>query len=366
MKHHEYLQYKHLRKLYFKGKYYKEISVELKTTVDYISQKVKEHNLNDKRERWYEYLVTHAYGTEKQLCEVATLVGISVSILNRVKRKLGIKTKRFTIHNKRITSDIKDQMVDFYKSGMTGTEVAKKFGYKTSKTVEDVLKEKNVEAREACFRRKYDYDFFKLVNSHDKAYILGLLYTDGYIYKDYAGFAIQLTEGDRYLLERIAAKIGLGASVIHINCDGKRKKMPNAKDMARLGVYSKVLAKQVKKLGVVKRKTYHLSVSSNLIPKKYRYSLLRGIIDGDGSVGVDKRGVIWLKVCMKSEQFAKDICSLFPDDFSFNKFQNNYGDMYYISILGGRSNTIRMLRKIYKHKGDLYLQRKYDKIYSYL
>jgi len=366
MKHHEYLQYKHLRKLYFHGKSYKEIAVELNTTVNYVSQKVKDRKMNGKRNRWYNYLVLYAYRTEQQLCQVASMVGISAVTLTRVKRKLGIKTKRFAIHNKRITDLIKDQMVDLYKSGMTGSEVAQKFGYKTSKTVEDVLKEKNVESRDACFRYKYDYDFFKAVDSHDKAYILGLLYTDGYIYKDYAGFAIQLTEGDRYLLERIASRIGLDATVIHINCDNKRKYMPNTKDMARLGVYSKVLAEQVKELGVIKRKTYHLSIASNLIPKKYHYSLLRGIIDGDGSIGVDKRGVIWLKACMKSEQFAKDIRSMFPDNFSFNRYQNDYGYMYYISIIGGRSNTIRILQKMYEHKGDLYLQRKYDKISSYL
>lgn len=363
MKQHE---YKKIRRMYFQGLLSDGIARDLNVSFQYVADIVHDRRLKEKRERWYKYLVLQAYRTGRQISEVASVAGVKASTLNRVKRFHNIKTKRFSVHNKRITDSIKDQMVELYLSGMTGNEVAKSLGYKTSKSVEDVLKQRGVKTRPARFRYKYDYDFFKVIDSHDKAYILGLLYTDGYIYRDYAGFGIQLTESDGYLLERIASRIGPDASVIHVNCDAKRKHMKNAKDMARLGVYSKEIAEQVKVLGVIKRKTYHLSVPCDLIPECYRYSLLRGIMDGDGSVGVDKRGVIWLKASMKSKQFAIDICKMFSSDFSINRYENKYGEMYYVSILGGRSNTIRVLKKMYEHKGDLYLQRKYDKIVHYL
>ena len=362
MEQHEYSLYKNLRRMYFQGLPFNDIAQNLVLSVHYVVELINDYRLKEKRERWYKYLVVQAYSTGRQISEVACVAGVKATTLNRVKRFHNIKTKRFSVHNKKITDEIKNQMVELYLSGMTGSEVAASFGYKTSKSVEDVLRQKGIKPRPARFRYKYNYDFFKLIDSHDKAYILGLLYTDGYIYRDYAGFGVQLTESDGYLLERIASLIGSDATVIHVSCDAKRKHMKNAKDMVRLGVYSKELAEQVKILGVVKRKTYHLSVPFNLIPENYRYSLLRGIMDGDGTVGVDKRGVIWLKASMKSKQFAVDICKMFLGDFSINRYENNYGDMYCVSIIGGRSNTIRVLNKMYEHKGDLYLQRKYDKI----
>jgi hypothetical protein len=70
---------------------------------------------------------------------------------------------------------------------------------------------------------------------------------------------------------------------------------------------------------------------------------------------------VWLKIATKSERFADSICQLF-DGFSKYEFQNGYGNMYSVILKGGNKKTIDILRKIYRHKNDLYLQRKFDKI----
>lgn len=357
----ERLEYNKIRKLYYSHHKYSDIAKAIGLDEKIIASIVIEKSLSKKRDRYYLFLVQYAYNNDLQIAHVADMTGVSVSALRRVKRENNIPTKRFNVFNKRINDKIKNEMVDLYLSGVSCKQIAVKFGYKTGKTVEDVLKEKNIKCRDPRRLKNLDYSYFENIDSHDKAYILGLLYTDGYVYKNYEGVCIQLTESDGYLLKTIADKIGSSTSLIHINCESKRIKMPNASDMIRFSVYSKTIAEQVKKFGVVKRKTWDLQIPRDVIPDKFKYSLLRGILDGDGTVGIAKNKNIWLKIATKSERFADSICQLF-DGFSKYEFQNGYGNMYSVILKGGNKKTIDILRKIYRHKNDLYLQRKFDKI----
>ena len=63
----------------------------------------------------------------------------------------------------------------------------------------------------------YNEDFFEKIDSLEKAYILGLIMTDGYIIKDYRGVGIQLTEKDGYILRKIAKILGSTNKILHIN-----------------------------------------------------------------------------------------------------------------------------------------------------
>lgn len=359
-------EYKKMRKMFFTHHSYAKIAEELQVSMELVAKTIKEKRLSQKRDRYYLYLVQYAYAKEMQVQDVAKICGISPVALNRVKRKHGIKTKRFRIYNKKITNAIKQQMISLYLEGNTCREIAQKFQFKSGKTVEDVLRENQIVCRDPCERRSLDYTFFDKIDSHDKAYILGLIYTDGYIYKEYGGFCIQLTEDDGYLLKAIAEKIGPSATMMHVCCDSKRKVLPNTKDMWRLGVYSKILAEQLRCLGVVKRKTYHLEIPLDLIPEEFHPSLLRGILDGDGSVGIAKTKNIWFTITTKSERFADTICLLEPGFLYKYEYENSFGKMYSVKLYGGNKKTIEVLRKIYLNKNDLYLKRKYSKIEMFL
>lgn len=308
-------------------------------------------------------LINEAYSSKRSIKDIAVENGIKPSTLGRIKRKYGIKTKRF-VHNKRITNQMEQDMIQLYQSGKSSGEIAKIYGYKTRNTVLNVLKKHEIKAKLGNEDyTQYNKDIFNKINSHDKAYILGLLYTDGYVIRDYEGVAIQLTLEDRYILDRIAPLFGLSASVIYINCDTKRKKMPNAKDMARLSVYCPKISEDLKKLGVIREKTCNLSIDAH-IPKKYIYSFLRGVIDGDGTLGIAKTGNIWCQISTKSEKFAIGICNL-PISDKFVRHSNPVGQ-WTVRLAGGNKQTIKFLKKMYKNKGNLYLERKYERIKSYI
>ncbi len=255
------------------------------------------------------------------------------------------------------TIGIESRIIDSYLSGLSAAKVANLFGYKTKKTILDILQKYNIKKR-SRHERKYNYKVFNKINSHEIAYILGLLFTDGYVYKNYAGLGIQLTKSDKYLLLKIAEFFGEACKVSNINCASKRKKGIKAKDMARLMIYSSSIALDAKKLGIVKQKTSKLKIEIP-IPKRYRYSFLRGVIDGDGTIHFDKNGRFHCKFSTKSKQFAKQICNNFVED-SLKLYNTHNKTMWTIIIMGGQKKVISFLRKLYKNKGDLYLERKYE------
>lgn len=312
------------------------------------------------KEKWYLGLILDAYANGRSMAYVSKKYGINYEALGKIKRKHKIKTRLFSSHNKRINDKMELEMIRMYKKGKSSNFIAKHFGFKTRNTVLQVLKKHRVRVKKGISEyTKYNVNVFKTIDSHNKAYVLGLIYTDGYIYRDYRGICIQLTEGDRYLLEKIATLFGKSSSVIAISCKSKRKTFKGAKDMARLGVYSPAIAKDLKKHGVIRNKTYDLSLSAK-IPKKYLYSFLRGVIDGDGTLGVAKTKNIWCQISTRSEKFAKDLCSLeIPERFV--RTCNSDGQ-WTVRLSGGNKATKSFLRKLYKNKGSLYLKRKYAKI----
>jgi hypothetical protein len=351
-----------LIRMYVQSKTEKEMAKIAKKSVIDLRQFFQDNRFPDWKHRYLRILIVLAYSRNMTLGDMSEKTGVKESALGAAKRKAGIATKRFMIHNKRITDDLELEMVSMYCSGSSAHEVAKYYGYATSKTVLDVLKKQGVTARDQHYR-DYKYDYLKKIDCHDKAYILGLIYTDGWIYKDYKGICVQLTETDGYLLENVAKRFGAAASVIRIKCEAKRNKLPNAKDMVRLGVYSEELAQQAKKLGVVKNKTYCLRLTDKL-PQEYIYSFLRGLIDGDGTIGV-YRGHIACRIAMKHKPFAEDVASLTVAE-KWSIYTTKSNDMHAVSLLGDRQNRIEFLRKIYEHKSDLFLERKYAKVQSHL
>lgn len=352
---------KKIRSLFFKKYTREEIGEKLNLVPRRVGYIITKNKYLIKRERYYRFLINYAYSHNLSIEDIAKKLDLNVSSLTRVKRKNSIKTKR-QAPNKRITDDIKSQMIDMYQSGISAKKIAIHFGFSTYKTVLDVLHKHNVNIKSGkCDYTNYNKNVFEKLNSHDKAYVLGLLYTDGYVYKNYAGVNIQLTITDKYLLEHIAQLFGESTSVIDINCNTKRKKIPNAKDMARLGVYCPKIAGDLKKMGVVKNKTHILSIDVK-IPKKYIYSFARGIIDGDGTVGIYNKDSLICKFVTMSETFAKQFIQLpFKENFSIHKQKNN---IWVVSVLGGNKDIGKFLKKMYKHKNKFYLERKYAKVQS--
>lgn len=124
-------------------------------------------------------------------------------------------------------------------------------------------------------KRKYslDTDFFKNIDSEEKAYILGFIMADGYIESTGRSLAIKLHKKDIDILEKIKRCLNSDAPI------GFRE---NGR-FRILSICSKELVSDLKNLSVVINKTSTLTfpvLSSDL----YNH-FLRGYFDGDGHIG---------------------------------------------------------------------------------
>jgi hypothetical protein len=276
------------------------------------------------------------------------------------------KTKRVP-YNKRMTDKMEQEIIKKYSSSiLSSTQLAKMFGFKTHKTILDILAKYKIKAKTPSDYTDYNIDYFEKIDTPDKAYILGLLLTDGYVIRDYAGNAIQLTIGDGYLLKRIAKILGKSASVKRIVCDTKRKKMPNAKDMIRMVFYSPKMSKDLKKWGVVVRKSKIVRFPEK-IDKTMLSHFFRGLIDGDGTIGFSSKKNShhpWCHLVSASYKFLVKAGEVLSElGFSVKVFSKPKGRLTArLSIVGGRKSIYDFWEWIYKDKGDLYLRRKYGKV----
>jgi len=358
---------KSIRKLFFQKKEIEFIRKEFNLTIREIYSIIKKNNWIKKRERYWFFLVKKAYRDKISISKISKKCGIkSASVLTRIKIKNKIKTQRFSPPNKRINKDTEIKMISDYEKLMSAQSIAQKYGFKTDKTVLDVLKKYKIKRREPKIITNYNLDYFKKINSYDKAYILGLLFTDGYILKDYKGIGLQLTEKDGYLLKRIALRLGASSSVVHISCHNRRKKaikennknFIKVSDMERLTIHNSIISNDVRKLGVLRNKTHNVRFLYN-IPKKYYGSFCRGVWDGDGTVGVAKNKNIWCQVVSASEGFLFDLQNIIPFRTSIYKTNTKLG---VLRISGGNKETKGFLKWIYRNKGDMFLERKYAKV----
>lgn len=126
-------------------------------------------------------------------------------------------------------------------------------------------------------RYKVNDEFFKCIDTEDKAYILGILMADGYIHKNNT-VCIKLQERDlptiEYIRDLLCPDKPIFKDVSKIN----NKRFNSFK----LEVCSDILCKDLQFYGIVPRKT-GIETFPNLRNDLYCH-FIRGYFDGDGSV----------------------------------------------------------------------------------
>ena len=127
-----------------------------------------------------------------------------------------------------------------------------------------------------------DQDFFKQIDTEQKAYILGLLWADGHNDPKKTGGTVSITicEPDDKLLY-IIKDIFYGDVNRPIYTYDRKKLNPRWKNVSVLSICSKIISHDLLKLGMKSNKTYDISIP-NCIPDKLLSHFVRGMFDGDG------------------------------------------------------------------------------------
>ena len=183
--------------------------------------------------------------------------------------------------SKILTEQLQKDVINFYKSKpMSYLEVANKFNL-CCITVSKILKAHNIlpYKKAQIFNTNMNEHFFENIDSEEKAYLLGLLITDGNIFKnDNRQASISICLNDFDMIEKIKNLWQVNTSIVN--------------DHRRAGAYciairSDIMANDLKQYGVVPNKTLYTYLPQNIKPELMK-DLIRGIMDGDGSIQFKK------------------------------------------------------------------------------
>lgn len=167
-------------------------------------------------------------------------------------------------------------------------------------------------------------DYFSDINTKDKAYILGLLVSDGYIYRSNT-VNLKLAEKDLDVLEFVRDALCAGKKLhkdisSFIRVDGSKIVSYS------LNITSRKMVEDLEKLFVIVRKTGREKIPS--IPDYLMRHFIRGVFDGDGSVSYKKKAQS--SICCSNLRFLEDLQHIIGHGKIYTSSKNRSVPMHYL------------------------------------
>lgn len=301
--------------------------------------------------------IAYRYARGEKTSQLIADFGVTQGAITYYGRKAGINRRGF------LSADTKEAIAAQYVAGGASRALGK-LHKTTGQTILAVLREKGVAFRHPTKARKYalDESAFDLPLTDEAKYWVGFLITDGCVSTTHGNSVIlALAPRDVEHLEKfrlflktdipISRNKGGGICVIGSNRPMIRK------PSLRVSVSSKRLVETLTDLGVTPRKTFTASAHNSLISS---VDFWRGVIDGDGSVGICKNGSPFISVCGASTvllgQFADFAGSVIGRRVKVSKAVN---DNVWQCALGGP--TARTLAGVLYRSAKVFLDRKHAK-----
>lgn len=219
-----------------------------------------------------------------------------------------------------------------------------RYGYRKPSRIQTKIRRLNNE----------EINYFKVIDSHEKAYYLGYIYSDGYICSGnydrskQIGIALQLQ--DKYILDRLHNNLQLKTNISIYKNSAKLV-------ITNLGMYNDLV-----NLGVKEDKS-HQDYTIPSIPEEFINSFILGYFDGDGCITIKATKAIVVSICCNSKIFLESVqnyLSLNGIETRLNQEKRSSGNNLNILYLKGRKNQLKFKDLIYKDS-PIYLTRKYDK-----
>lgn len=204
-----------------------------------------------------------------------------------------------------------------------------------------------------------DINYFDLIDTSNKAYILGLLAADGCLSSNY-NYSIQLSlqEQDVEILEKIHQEIGATQKLYKI--------FPkNGKPQYKLILQNKHMYYSLIDKGITPKKSLTLKYPS-CIPYEFQKDFIRGYLDGDGTITSIKSKIAVQVQILGTESFLLTMSEIIKDQTGICFHMYKCKDLTQTKIIGisGNNQTKVFLDWLYSSNA-LKLKRKYDKYIKY-
>ena len=201
-------------------------------------------------------------------------------------------------------------------------------------------------------RLPLDVDYFKNIDSNDKAYWLGYICGDGNINKDYK---VTITTKDLEILERFKSDVKSGHTIGFTSYKDDRTNKIYTSYTIQIRNY--IFVNNIIDKGVTIDKTDSLLFPK--IDKKYYSYFIAGIFDSDGHVGSIGINRISLISTFEILKFISDYLYKKFDikELKFSKVSENKDNVYKLCLY---KDSGKFLKFIYGDKNFKYMSRKYN------
>lgn len=212
-------------------------------------------------------------------------------------------------------------------------------------TISMILEKYNIKRDNIYFNKNLQSDYFSKIDTYDKAYFLGFLITDGNITKEGNAIRLSLKLEDEEILKVFTSKVKSENQLVY------RQDKPEV----TFSVKNKQWKMDLAKFGVIPCKT--ASVEMPLLSDEMMPHLIRGMIDGDGSISNKSHYIFFCG----NEKIVQQL-----HDFLVKKL-----NLYNVKILhteknlwscqwSSKKDILKIGQYIYQNKQDCYLKRKYN------
>lgn len=277
-----------------------------------------------------------------------------------------LTTHRIVLNPQVISEDTINKVVDKYENNIRYDYIAKEL-HMDKETVKSIIEKygNGVRSKSDAFQYyNINQHFFDEIDTPVKAYILGLLYTDGNRNKRKGHYQVVLKLQDRDvdILYKIKEEMEYERPLKFIE---ESKNNPNSKNQYALIIDNKQIATSLEKWGIIPNKTKTL-VFPNFLPKELIPHFIRGCWDGDGTISHNlkeqRAGFIGTyAMCSKIREIAQDELGV---HFSITKTKSLTMDNLYTISIKGRKQLKKFLDYLYKDS-SIYFDRKYS-YYRYM
>lgn len=244
------------------------------------------------------------------------------------------------------------EIIELYSQGKNLTEIGKKFGI-CSTTVKNKLLKNKIEV--FSFSKERNDDYFKTIDSEDKAYFLGFLLADGCISKNKNSLSFTINSKDDYILNLFKEKLNAKNQI-------KRRKVYDARtnkyyDATGFQISSPKIKKDLENLGITCNKSE--SFDFTLIKDSLYFNhFLRGLFDGDGYVSNNEKDTDVVMLISTKEFLLFLQTNYFTEKTKLVQVAKNKN--VYRLYLYGRSTCLDFLNWLYKD-ATIFLERKHEK-----
>lgn len=215
-------------------------------------------------------------------------------------------------------------------------------------------------------------NFLDVIDSPNKAYLVGLWYADGTVYDKTNHIKIDLI--DKELLVKLKKMLGYKGNILEYKDEFKvfnGKKYP-CQTSYRLNICSKRLVQRMIDLGCVPNKTYILKFpTENQIPKEFIKDFIRGYMDGDGGISYwipeTKTTTNWKKFQIHfcgTTEIINGISQILSDKFNCkpsksSRYPDKNNNNMQMNICGNK--VVRNILDWLYFDAEIYMDRKYNK-----